>query len=324
VSVLIPLAIALLGLLVTPICVGAEPSTGVEHVGVLYQDPKGNVQIDWLRESLRDLGYVEGKTIAFEPRLAGSGAESLQLAATELVGSGVNLVVAVGTPAALALQKVSSTIPLVFVVGDPVASGLVARLGRPGGNATGLATLAGETGAKRLELLKEVLPHATRIGVLVNPDNPATASQLKAIETAAHSFDFKLRILMVHRSGDLNSAFAEGSRHQINALIVVPDPILIANTEAVAQRALKRRVPSIFESREFATSGGLFSYGASSRELWRTCAGYVDKILKGAKPSDLPVEQPTKFALVVNLKTAQTLRIKIPESILLRADEVIK
>jgi ABC-type uncharacterized transport system substrate-binding protein len=258
VSALIPFAIALLGLLVTPLCVGAEHSTGIEHVGVLYQDPKGNVQIDWLRESLRDLGYVEGKTIAFEPRLAGSGAESLQLAATELVESGVNLVVAVGTPAALAVRKVSSTIPLVFVVGDPVASGLVASLGRPGGNATGLATLAGETGAKRLELLKEVLPHATRIGVLVNPDNPATASQLKVIETAAHSFDFKLRILMVHRSGDLDSAFAEGSRQQINALIVVPDPILIANTEAIAQRALQSRC------RAYSSRGSSLSRGGSS------------------------------------------------------------
>jgi len=306
------------------LCVGAEPANQVKHVGILYQSSAGAYQIDWLRESLSDLGYVEGKTVIFEPRMAAPGTEALQAAATELMGSGIEVAVAIGTPAALALRKVSTTIPIVFVVGDPVAIGLVASLGNPGGNATGIAALAGETGAKRLELLKEIQPHSTRIGVLVNPDNPATQPQLKLIEPAANSFGFTLRILSARRAEDLDDAFTEGNRQRIQALIVVPDPVLIANMTAVAQRALKARVPSVFESQLFAKSGGLISYGPAYRELWRTCAVYTDKILRGAKPGDLPVEQPTKFEMVINLKTAKSLGITFPESILLRADEVIR
>jgi putative tryptophan/tyrosine transport system substrate-binding protein len=302
----------------------AAQEVAVRRVGILYQDKNSAYMMESLRKALGDLGYVEGKTIAFEPRFAAPGSEGLEVAATQLLGSNVEVVVAVGTPAALAVRRMSSTIPIVFVVGDPVASGLVVSLARPGGSSTGVATLAGETGVKRLELLKEVLPHATRIGVMVNPDNPATEPAFKLIDAASQRLNLKLQRLMVRQAEDLDSAFAQGRRQGIDALIIIPDPILNANVTALAQRALKGRVPSAFESPLFAKSSGLISYGLDLRELWQKCAIYTDKILKGAKPSELPIEQPTRYVLVVNLKTAKAFGLTIPESILVRADEVIR
>jgi putative ABC transport system substrate-binding protein len=321
--VVLSLLAALVSVLITLIDVRAEPPSNIKRIGILYQDPGFTRQIGVFLETLQKLGYIVGKTVTLEPRLAPK-AEDLQHVAQEFVAAGVDVLVAAGTPAALAARRVTETIPIVFVVGDPVASGLVTSLGRPGGNATGLATLAGETGAKRLELLKEALPHATRIGVLMNPDNPATSPQIKLIEEAAPRFGFKLRILSARGGKDLGEAFAQASRQQIDALIMIPDPILIANMESVAQRALKIGVPSIFESQVFAKSGGLISYGPSYRDLWRACAVYADKILRGMKPGELPVEQPRVFEVVVNLQTAKALGVTIPESILARADEVIR
>jgi putative ABC transport system substrate-binding protein len=313
-----------LTLLIMPLQINAEPTSSDRHVGILYQDPKTASYIDWFREALSDLGYKDGKTITIDPRLASPGLDSLRIAASELSRSKVDLVVAVGTPAALAMQRASTTIPIVFVVGDPVASGLVASLGHPGRNATGLATLAGETGIKRLQLLKEVVPDARLIGVLVNRDNPATGRQLELIETAARGFGVELRTLSVHSGVDLDGAFAEAGKQGIDALIIVPDPILNANPAAIAQHALKRKIPSIFESPTFARLGGLISYGPSGRELWRACAGYADRILRGATPAELPVQQPTVFEFVVNLRTAKILGRSIPQSVLLQASEVIE
>lgn len=281
-------------------------------------------QIDVYRNALRELGYVEGKTIQFEHRLGSADPNGFDVAAKQLARSKVDVIFAVGTPAALAARKATKTIPILFYVADPMGIGLVASLARPGENATGVASMAEETGAKRIELLKELLPRAARIGVLANPDNPATARQLEVMKSAADSLSVKLQTLPIRRVGDLKQVLSVSSKQRIDGLVTISDPILNANQKLLAQHALENKIPSITAFRGFAETGGLISYGPDYRELLRRCAVYTDKILKGARPGALPVEQPTKFDLAVNLKTARTLGIKIPESIMLRATEVIR
>jgi putative tryptophan/tyrosine transport system substrate-binding protein len=303
----------------SPLC--AEAAAAPKRIGILYQDPGILSQIDTFRETLHGLGYVEGKTVAYAYRLAG---DDLEGSARGLAQTGLDLIVTPGTPAALAAKRATATIPIVFYVADPVSTGLIASLARPGGNATGVASLAEETGAKRLELLKELLPRATRVALLVNPDNPANAAQMPAIKSAAHSLGLKVLVMNVQGPEDFKAAFSMMNRKHADALFILPDAILIAHQSQIVEHALKEKLPGIFSYRMFPDAGGLMSYGPSFAAIWRQCAVYADKILKGAKPSDLPVEQPTKFELVVNLKTAKALGITIPESILLRADEVIR
>jgi putative ABC transport system substrate-binding protein len=270
---------------------------------------------------MRGFGYIEGKSVNYEYK---SGHDDLQRAADALARSGVDLIVTPGTTAAHAAKRATTTVPIVFYGADPVGTKLIASLGRPGGNVTGVASLGEETGAKRLELLRELLPHSTRIALLVNPDNPATVSQLPGMEAASMRLGFKLFVADVRRSEDLKAAFATVERKHADALYIVPDAVLIGLQSEIIDRSLKAKLPGIFSYRMFPLAGGLISYGPDFGAVWRQCAEYADKILRGAKPADLPVEQPTKFELVVNLKAARALGIAVPESILVRADEVIR
>ncbi len=315
----------LVGLNVASSALSAEPPTGLKRVATLSQDDARLFRFqDSLRETFRELGYVEGKTIVFEYRSAARGGDELQSAARELARSGVDLVFALGTPPALAMSRASSTIPIVFLAADPVGSGLVSSLARPGGNTTGVASLAAETGTKRLELLREVLPRATRIAVLANPNNPSTPLQLKELESTAHSFGFKLRVFNVRRPDDLEDSFSDIRKRHLHAFVTVPDGVLNGHLTTVAKLALRSGLPGIAGERVFAESGGLMSYGADYRELWRRCAVYADRIFKGAKPAELPVEQAATFELVINLRTAKAIGVSVPESFLLRANEVIQ
>jgi putative ABC transport system substrate-binding protein len=317
--------LVLIGLLVSPALSLAQPVASLKRIGILYEDSARLSQVEeTLRESFRELGYIEGKTIAFDYRSAARGAGDVGSIARELVQSGVDLVFAIGTPSALAMSKASSSVPIVFVVADPVGIGLVASLARPGGNATGVASLAAESGAKRLELLREALPHATRIAVLANPNNASTGLQLRELESVARNFGFKLRVLNVSRAEDLDEVFAVIRRERLDALVTAADAILNGHLAAIAKRALKIKLPGIAGARVFADSGGLMSFGPNYTALWRRCAVYADKILKGTKPAELPVEQAATFELVINLRTADTLGLRFPQSFLLRADEVIR
>ena len=313
------LVLAVQAALFAPVAQSAEE---LKRIGILYQDPLIIRYIDAFKDTLRELGYVEGRTIDYEYRLATP--EELKNMADSLVHSGVDLIVTPGTTAALAVQRTNATTPLIFYVADPVSSGLVRSLARPGGNATGIASLGAETGAKRLELIKELLPHSTRVAVLLNPDNPITELQAEVIRESAKKLNIKVHVMPIRRAEDVETVLAGITRNRFDALVIVPDAVLIARNAHIAHYALKAGIPSIFSYRMFAESGGLMSYGPDFADVWHRCALYANKILKGASPADLPVEQPTKFELVVNVKTAKALGITIPESILLRADEVIR
>jgi len=317
----LPIICSLTALTIASPLLFAKPAATLKRIGILYQDPGVLDQIDKFRETFRGLGYVEGKTVAYEYRLAGADLEGT---ARNLAQSGVDLIVTPGTPAALAAKRATATVPIVFYVADPVTTGLIASLARPGGNATGVASLAEETGAKRVELLKELVPHARRLAVLLNPDNPANKVQLPTIKSAAQSLGLGIRVMSVRRQEDFKAAFSMVDRKRPDAMLILPDAILIAHQSEIAEHALKRKLPGIFSYRMFPDAGGLMSYGPDFGAVWRQCAVYADKILKGAMPADLPVEQPTKFELIINLKTAKALGITIPDSILLRADEVIR
>jgi putative ABC transport system substrate-binding protein len=312
---------SLIGIALASPLVCAAPAGAPKRIGILYQDPGVLAQIDKFRETLQGLGFIEGKTVGYEYRLAG---DDLQGAARDLAQSGVDLIVTPGTPAALAAKRATASVPIVFYVADPVTTGLITSLAHPGGNATGVASLAEETGAKRVELLKELLPHATRVALLINPDNAANRVQLPAIKSAAQSLGLRVLVMNVRRVDDFKAAFSMMDRKHADALLILPDAILIAHQSEIAEHALKRKLPGIFSYRMFPDAGGLMSYGPDFAAVWRQCAVYADKILKGAVPADLPVEQPTKFELIINLKTARKLGLTIPESILLRADEVIR
>jgi len=277
------------------------------------------------RQGLRELGYVEGQSISIEYRWADWKDDRLSVFAAELVRLKVDVIVSTGGSApALAAKKATATVPIVFTAGNPVRAGLVARLDRPGGNLTGINILTVELNTKRLELLREAVPRVSRVAVLANPANPATEAALRDVESAAQALRMKFQLLDVRERQEIDGAFAAMARDRAQALLVVSDPMFFAQRERIVDLAAKHRMPGIFEWREFAEAGGLLSYGANIAEQYRRLAAYVDKILKGAKPGDLPIEQPTKFELVVNLKTAKTLGLTIPQALLSRADHVIQ
>ncbi len=281
-------------------------------------------RVEALRAGLRDLGYVEGKNIVIEFRWAEGKYDRLPGLAAELVRLKLDVLVTQGTPAARAAKRATTTIPIVMAsVGDPVAAGFVASLARPGGNITGLTFFVPELSAKRLELLKETVARVTRAAFLSNPDNASSEPSLQAMEIAARSLKLGLQQFQVRGPNDFESAFAAMAKNRVDALVVGNDGMLITNARAIGDLAAKQRLPSTGPN-EFAQAGGLIGYGVNLSEQYRRAAAFVDKILKGAKPSDLPVERATKFELVVNMKTANALGIKIPQSILLRADEVIQ
>jgi len=316
-----------LGLLGSPITLRAQPAGKVSRVGFLGNSTaalEANL-VGPFREGLRDLGYVEGRNILIEYRWAEGKYERFPALVTELAALKVDVIVTAGTPAALAAKKTAPSIPLVMVaVGDPVGVGLVADLGRPGGNATGLSSIAPELEGKRLELLREVVPKVSHIAVLWNPDNPFHAGSLKETRAAAQVLGIKLQFLGVRVSEDLPAAFASIVKERPGALLVLADRVFLHNRARIVDFEAKQRLPGVYAYRELVEAGGLMSFGPSYAGMHRRAAYYVDKILKGSKPADLPVEQPTRFELMINLKTAKALGLSIPPSLLSRADEVVQ
>jgi putative tryptophan/tyrosine transport system substrate-binding protein len=272
---------------------------------------------------MRDLGYIEGRNLILEYRAAGGKVERLDELLAELIGLKVDVIVTGGTPAALAAKRARTTIPIVIgAMGDPVESGVVASLARPGGNITGLSLAISEGFAgKYLELLREAVPKASRVAVL---GRPSASSPVQTMERAARSLDIRLQLVEVDGPGQLEGAFSTMTAQHAAALIVTPSPFNVTHRDRIVSLAAKHRLPAMYGLPAFVDAGGLMAYGASLGELFRRAATYVDKILKGAKPADLPVEQATKFELVINLNTARALGLVIPRSLLLRADRIIE
>jgi len=275
-------------------------------------------------DGLRGLGYIAGRNIIIEYRSAAWSRELLSRLAAELVELGVDLILAAGPQATQAAREATQTIPIVMIAGGPVESGLVASLARPGGNITGFSANMPELGGKRLELLHEAVARVSRVAVIWNPGNPTAASEWKATQAAARTLGMKLESVEVRGADEFSAVLSKMSQHRPPAVVMIDDTLTTTYREIFAEFALKTRLPAIMASRAFAESGGLMSYGTTTSDLFRRAAGQVDRILKGAKPADLPVEQPTKFELVINLKTAKALGLTIPQSILVRADEIIK
>ena len=316
-----------LGLLIAPLTADAQPEK-IGRIGYLGPTPSTGGLLQAFREGLLELGYIEGKNIAIEYRytaLAGDIDERLPLLAAELVRLKPDVLVVSITVAALATRNATTTIPIVMVnVDDPVGSGLIASLARPGGNVTGLSRLTPELIGKNLELLKEAVPRAVRVAVLSNPRNPLHPELVRNAKLAARSLGVQLKIVEAGAPKELEGAFSTMAGERMSALLVLADGMFYVNRTRIADLALRNRLPSMFGSGDLARAGGLMAYAPRSGDNYRRAATYVDKILKGAKPADLPVEQPTKFELVINLKTAKALGLTIPPSVLLRADEMIR
>ena len=280
-------------------------------------------RVEAFRQGLRELGYVEGKDLVIEWRYAEGKPESE--VAAELVRLKVDVIVTVGPPGTGSAKKATSTIPIVMAQDtDPVGNGFVASLARPGGNITGLATLAPEISGKQLELLKETVPNLSRVAVLGTSTRPGNAQALKETELAAGTFGVRLQYLDILNSKDIETAFRTASKGRAEAVLVFGGAVLNSHRTQIADLAAKNRLPAIYERAEFMDAGGLMFYGASLTAMYRRAATYVDKILKGAKPADLPVEQPKTFELVINLKAAKQIGLTIPPNVLVRADKVIK
>jgi putative tryptophan/tyrosine transport system substrate-binding protein len=275
-------------------------------------------------QGLGETGYVDGQNVAIEYRLAEGHYDRLPALAADLVTRKVDLIAADGVPAALAAKTANSTIPIVFSGGDPVASGLITSLARPGGNLTGFSNLTNDLNPKRLELLRDVVPEAKVIALLVNPNSPNAERIIRDTEEAARAKGVQLPILKAATESEIDAAFATLVELHAGALFVGGDPFFNSRREQFVALASHRAVPALYERREFVAAGGLISYGPSLTAAFRLIGTYAGKILKGAKPADLPVQQPTRFELVVNLKTAKVLGLTVPPSILARADEVIE
>jgi putative ABC transport system substrate-binding protein len=312
-------------LLTTALAAEAQPAR-IARIGVLSGGSAGpSPLLDAFRRSLRDLGHLEGKNILLEYRFAEAKPERLPALAADLVRLDVDVIVAINTPASQAAKAATRTIPIVFTwVVDPLS--LVASLARPGGNVTGLTSMSGDLGPKRLEILKEAFPGLTRVAVLWNAGNPTATRFFKDMESAAPQFGIHLQALGVRGAGshEVQGAVDAAARERAGALFVIEEAMLLAHRTLILDHASKRRLPTASTNREFVQAGGLVGYGVNLPEMFRQTARYVDKILRGAKPADLPVEQPTKLELVINTKTAQALGVTIPPALLVRADEVIQ
>ena len=318
---------AILSLTLAPLAVEAQQPEKVWRIGFLgpaaervYTDPLLS-----LRAGLRELGYVEGKNIVFEYRFAEDKYERLPSLAAELVRSKVDVIVVHASPGTRAAKQATRTIPIVMVsVGDPVGTGFVPSLARPGGNITGVSAIDVGLSAKRLELLKEVLPKLSLVAVLRNPTNPASELQFRETQAAARLLGIEIQLFDARDSKELESAFTLMVKGRAAALTVMGDPLFISQQKQLANLATTGRLPSVFARNENVEAGGLMSYGPTWANMFRQAATYVDKILKGAKPGDLPVEEPTRMYLVINLKTAKALGLTIPQTIILQADKRIE
>src|SRR5712692_2138527 len=319
----------LLGGLFSSSAAGAQQAAKVARIGFLTLDLAPNPHLaEAFRQGLRDLGYVEGRNVEIEYRDAGGRPERLPALAAELVALKVDVILAGSTPQALAAKQATRTIPIVFTGAlDPVASGLVTSLARPGGNVTGLSSIAPELVGKRLELLKQAVPGVSRVAVLWQPGGSGEHTDkdmLKAAEVAARALGVRLQFVEARGPADFDRAFSDMTRAHASALTSLGGSMFFNERRRLVDLAAKNRLPAVYPQREFVDAGGLMAYGPNIADGWRRAATYVDKILKGAKPGDLPIEQPTKFELVINLKAAKALGLTIPPSLLARADHVVE
>ena len=317
------------GALAGPLRSFAQQQSKIWRVGVLSaRRSPASLELDYygaFPRRMSELGYVEGRNLIIEWRFADGEYERLPSMAAELVKLKADVILALGPPGAVAAQKATTTIPIVFVVStDPVAAGLVKSLAQPGGNITGLSNLAGDLSPKHLEMLLAMVPKLSRVAILLNPANSAHAAVSKNLQTAAQKAGIKALLVTAQTPQEIETAFSTMVRENAGAVIVALDPLFIQQVPQIAAQATKHRLPSIFANREYAEAGGLMSYGQNQVDIYRRAAGYVDRIFKGGKPSDLPVEQPTKLELLINNKAAEQLGLTIPQSLRISADKVIE
>ena len=319
----------ILSLVLAPLAAEAQQPGQVPRVGYISpgssSDPFRQRRFEAFRQGLRELGYVEGRNVALEPRWAEGQYARYPVLAADLVRLNVAAIVTVGGAATKAAKQVTSTIPIVMsVVIDPVGSGLVTSLARPGGNLTGTSIMANELITKQFELLKELVPKVSRMAVLWNPDNPSFGAAMSHVNAAARSLGVELQLVEARNPQEIDRAFAAMTREHAGAVVVLPDAMYGNQIRQIVGLAAQRRLPAIYAVGEYADAGGLMVYSANLRDLERRAATFVDKILKGANSGDLPVEQPTTFELIINLKTAKALGLRMPQSLLGRADQVIE
>ena len=312
--------------LAAPRAAGAQPAGRVWRVGWLQPSPPASAGHINFQQAMRELGYAPGENVRFEDRFADGDFGRLPGLAAELTRAKVDVIVAVAPGAIRAARNATQTIPIVMAFSgvDPVKAGFVASLNRPGGNVTGITMLAPELSAKRLDVLKQALPGTKRVGVLAYQSNPGTAEQLKAVESAAMRAGVTVHPVYVQQPDRYDELFASLGQKRIDAILVLSDTVLANDRTEIVQSAMRHRLPTVFDFKESAEAGGIVSYGVNNLDLYRQAARFVDRLFKGAKPGDLPVEQPTKFELVVNLKTARALGLTIPPALLQRADQVIE
>jgi putative ABC transport system substrate-binding protein len=304
-----------------PLAARAQQTRKIARIGIIDDSPVW----DPFRQQLRELNYVEGQNVVFEYRRAEGVPDRLSAAAGELVQLPVDVIAAFGTPAARAVQQATKTIPLVAIsVGDPIGAGLVSNYARPGGNITGNSILGPDVVTKRLQILRDTIPSVSHVAFLWNPDNASNTAILEELRKALPVFQMTLVPLQAQTADDFDRIFAQMSSDRPDAVITTNDPLHQAHMQAVIAFLLKNRIPGMFQIRQNVVDGGLMSYGASFPDLFRQGAVYVDKILRGTKPGDLPIEQPVSFELIVNLKTAKAIGLQIPTTLLARADEVIE
>ena len=306
------------------LCASRADESQIPRIGALVLPLGTSPFEEGFRDGLREANYIEGKNIVIEWRRFGVANEELRSLAVDLVRSKVQLIVAYGTPAARAVLEATTTIPVVFASGAPLASGLATSLARPDRNGTGLSGSSAELTAKHLELLHQIVPRARRIAYLTNPSNPIAVPQLQEAQQAAQMLGLQLIILDARNVDELDAVLRSIHRNVADGILIAPDPLLDANRSKIAQILHKARLPAISPFRQYHDQGVLMSYGADLREVGRKMAAYVVKIIKGAKPSDLPIEQMSKYELVIDLRVANELRIKVPQELLLRADEVVR
>ena len=304
-----------------------QPSPKVWRIGILEATPRemNGVNLGALQKGLREHGYIEGQNLVVAYRSSDGRADLFPKLASDLVGMNVDLIVTRGTPAVLAAKNVTSTLPVVMAAsGEPLDVGVIAGLAHPGGNVTGLSAFTTESELKRLELLRELVPRLTRLAALYNMSNPVSSARWEAIRTAERALGIEARLLDVRAPEDLESSFELALRQRADAVIVGNDGLIQANRQSVVSLAARHKLPAVYAFRDIVDDGGLMSYSVNYSHLYYRAARFVDRIFKGAKPADLPVEQPTKFELVINLKTAKALGLDIPPTLLARADEVIE
>ena len=313
-----------MAMLLAPVVVKAQQPGTIPRIGVIFMGGRDQPHLESFKQGLRELGYVEGKNIRLEYRYAEGKYDRLPELATDLVRERVDVIVTTSSISARAARQVTRTIPIVMTSGSPVERGLAESFSKPGGNVTGLSVFALELSGKRLELLKETLPKMTRVAALWSSSENESVMGFKETEEAAKALSLRMQSVELPQTGEMAKTFAELTKMRVDALLVVLSPLVTLNSKHIVELALKQRLPGMYPTRQFVEEGGLLAYGPLLGDLYRRAATYIDKILKGAKPAGLPVEQPKKFELVINLTTAKQIGLTIPPNVLARADKVIK